>query len=281
VRLRRVIAALAMALAAALNATSAGAIDLTTEEFTELADAARTDAGARAELDRVTAVDGRPIDVAALLSGDPADVDARLTTLSDLRPVSRPVDPDAARNDAAAILAGSEYQDADRSPGIGQRIFEWFADLIPDAIGRALADPALWSLVAAVVLLTGLVLVIRARRRRRSPRRRPERPEAETSRDPDAIEARARRATTDGDYSTAVRLWFEAGAIRLADRGVVPAEVSSTSGAIRRAVASPTMNDLARTFDRVAYGRRTADCVDAEAAESGWTDVLEGMPARG
>jgi hypothetical protein len=41
------------------------------------------------------------------------------------------------------------------------------------------------------------------------------------------------------------------------------------------------MNELARTFDRVAYGRRPADRTDAEAAESGWMEVLAEVRARG
>ncbi len=281
---RRLLAAVALVTMVVTGAAPGFATDVTVPELTALADAtAGGDDAARAELTGVTSVEGRSFPGATLLDGDPADVDQRLRTLAALDASDMTLDTDAARATAASILAGPEYQRAEPAPpGWLQRVSEWLAGLIPEELGEILSSPALWILAAVIGLGTLLVLLGRnvVRRRRIASAPSDERLVV-ARRTAGDLETRARRAAASGDYGTAVRLWFEAGALRLAERGVVPHDTTSTSGAIRRAVPTATMVRLTTTFDRVAYGRRPATADDAQAAEHGWTTVVTELRADG
>jgi hypothetical protein len=252
------------------------ATEVSTPELSALAAAAAAgDATARTSLAAVTEVDGRPVAGARLLEGRPTDVDRRLETLASLTTAGSGVDPDRARAEAASILAGAEYQRGDPTPpGWLQRFTEWLADLIPGEIGEVLFNRVLWILLASIAVATVVFFLIRnAARRRRGEFDREGAPHGEMRRTATGLEQHARRAADAGDYGTAVRLWFEAGAIRLADRGLLTHDTTSTSGAVRRAVPTATMARLTTTFDRVAYGKRIATAEDADAAEEGWTAV--------
>jgi hypothetical protein len=98
--------------------------------------------------------------------------------------------------------------------------------------------------------------------------------------DPARLERSADEAERDGDLAGALRLRFRAGLIRLARARVIPARSSVTTREVRRAVASPEFDVLARDFDEVVYGHRAASAGDVERARAGWPRVLESVGER-
>jgi hypothetical protein len=54
----------------------------------------------------------------------------------------------------------------------------------------------------------------------------------------------------------------------------VPARPSLTAAALARALADPRAERLVATFERVAYGGRTADGEDAREAREGWSALV-------
>lgn len=191
------------------------------------------------------------------------------------------VDPDAARREAQHILSDGRFRSSStprplRSPlhWLGDRINSAFA-----AIGRVLGSVSnlIWLAAAVAVIAVVVWAVVRARRRRvagvptvASLRRAPESDE-----DPDALERAADEAERDGDLARAVRLRFRAGLLRLGGRGVIRYRPSVTTGEVRRALASTRFDDLAGTFEAVAYGGKSADRPDVDAARREWPQVLE------
>ena len=279
---RRVVPIVGVIGALVLGSPPARAADATLDEVARLAEAASTDDAARMQLESITSIDGTPVDLSHVFDGDAVDIDRRLATLADLEPESSQLDTESARNDAAAILSGREYQRVDPAPGIAERIAEWLANLVPDSVAAALSNSTLWLFIAVATLGVGLFFFARNYRRKRlAGSREGSRAQAGSTRRATAVEERAREAAAAGNYSLAVRLWFEAGAMRLADQGIVPHESTSTSGVIRRAVPSATMTHLAATFDQVAYGRRAASHDDAVAAEHGWESIRSEVAHRG
>ncbi|MDJ0960373.1 MAG: hypothetical protein QNJ88_06925 [Acidimicrobiia bacterium] len=281
---RRLLTAVALVTTVVVGSTPAAADEVSLPELAELAAAAAGgDEAARREISAVTSVDGSPVDGAGLLSGDAAAVETRLRTLADRDTPPSAIDADQARSEAASILEGREYQRAEPSPpGWLQRFSEWLAGLVPDEIGQILSSPTLWILVAVLAVATVAFFLLRNAARRRRHDAGSDGPSLGTvARTAADLERRAQRAADAGDYGMAVRLWFEAGALRLADRGAVPRDTTSTSGAIRRAVPTATMAELTTTFDRVAYGQRHATSHDAQAAEQGWGRVIEELSAHG
>jgi Domain of unknown function (DUF4129) len=93
--------------------------------------------------------------------------------------------------------------------------------------------------------------------------------------DPAALDRRADAAEQAGDLSGALRLRFRAGLVRLARARAIPARDSVTTGEVRRALRSAEFDELARSFDEVAYGRREARPDDLARARSSWPRVLQ------
>lgn len=190
--------------------------------------------------------------------------------------------PDEAREAAREILTREEYRST-RTPrplrGVLQQIGEWLEPIL-EPVGDALTwvtedprrlVPAALALVAAAVWTTVNLL------RRRSSfagghagGRREDRGE-----DADELERAANAAEQAGDLATAVRLRFRAGLVRLGDAGALAYRPSLTAGAAARVVPSPTLAELAATFDAIAYGGRPASAVDVDAARAGWRRVLQ------
>lgn len=92
--------------------------------------------------------------------------------------------------------------------------------------------------------------------------------------DPAALERDAARAEANGDFDVALRLRFRAGLARLHQAGRVRLPRTVTTGAVSRQLSSPTFDDLGRTFDAVAYGKRPATAGDAATARERWPRVL-------
>jgi hypothetical protein len=99
--------------------------------------------------------------------------------------------------------------------------------------------------------------------------------------DPAHLERQAAEAEQRGEYATAVRLRFRAGVVRLARRGLVDHADTSRTSAVRRAVPSDTMAQVATTFEAIAYGARPAGRDEAESSRHGWDAIRREVEHRG
>jgi Domain of unknown function (DUF4129) len=99
--------------------------------------------------------------------------------------------------------------------------------------------------------------------------------------DPDALERAADAAELAGDLDVAVRLRFRAGLLRLGGRGAIRYRPSVTTNEVRRVLGSETFDQLAETFDGIAYGGRDAVPPDVDAARREWPRVVADAPHAG
>ena len=182
---------------------------------------------------------------------------------------------DEARAEAERILSDPKYSPAvDRGPGWLERVLDRLAGWIPDPISAALGSWLTWLIAGLVVLTFVVVALVRSRRRGRPWGRLGGRgAESAPGRDAGLLERRAEEAEAAGDYSLAIRLRFEAGAVRLAERGVIDHDETLTAGGLRRAVRLHAADHAAAEFDRVAYGGRAAGPEDAAMARDDWRAI--------
>src|SRR5262249_54540448 len=92
--------------------------------------------------------------------------------------------------------------------------------------------------------------------------------------DPRAPEKRAAAAEGAGGLSTALRLRFRAGLLRLDARGAISFRPSISTFEVRRALRSSDFDGLAATFDDVVYGGREPERSDVVAARDRWPAVV-------
>jgi hypothetical protein len=196
-------------------------------------------------------------------------------------PVAGQVDPDRARDQARDILGSRRYKPAD-VPRPFEGALEWLGDRLRP-IGdffSSITESLLGKVVLAALLagIVTLVVLLVARRRAAGEagagagRRRTSRDE---SRDPARLEREADAAERRGDLDAALRLRFRAGLLRLDRAGAISFRPSITTGQVARRLRLPTFDDLAVTFDAVAYGGRHASATDVSAARTTWPRVLE------
>jgi hypothetical protein len=190
------------------------------------------------------------------------------------------VDPDQAREQAREILGGRRYKPAE-VPRPFEGVLTWLGDRlrpigdffsrVADSVPGKILLGAL--LVGAVTLLTWLLARHRTatsatggdgRRRGDAERIDP----ARLERDADAAEHR-------GELDLALRLRFRAGLLRLDRTGAIHFRPSITSGQVARRLRLRDYDELANTFDAVAYGGRRASAADVSAARSTWPRVVE------
>ena len=93
--------------------------------------------------------------------------------------------------------------------------------------------------------------------------------------DPGRLEREADAAERRGDLDVALRLRFRAGLLRLDRAGAIHFRPSITTGQVARRLRLPSFDDLAITFDAVAYGGRHASATDLQSARAEWPRVLE------
>jgi hypothetical protein len=195
--------------------------------------------------------------------------------------VAGQVDPDRAREQAREILGSRRYKPAD-VPRPFEGALEWLGDRlrpIGDFFSR-ITESLLGKVVLAALLagiVTVIVLLVARRRAARDTgvgagRRRRSRDEG---RDPGRLEREADAAERRGDLDTALRLRFRAGLLRLDRAGAISFRPSITTGQVARRLRLPTFDDLAVTFDAVAYGGRHASATDLSAARTAWPRVLD------
>lgn len=198
------------------------------------------------------------------------------------------VDPDAARRAAQHILSDRRYH-RDPAPRPLRGPLEWLGERF-QSIANSIADvlrpvPGFVWLALALAIAAAVVarIVVIAKRRSVGP------PEAgagafafdgDECEDPAELERLAVEAEQAGDLARAVRLRFRAGLLRLGERGVIEYRPSLTTTEVRRAIGSETFDDLAGTFERVAYGRQDADAPDVDAARRDWPRVLDEVTGR-
>jgi hypothetical protein len=192
------------------------------------------------------------------------------------------VDPEGARDAARDILNDRRFR-REPAPRPFRGPLRWLGDRlqpVTDWIGRVFgAVPGwVWLGLAIVVVAAVVARIIVVSRRRRVGSDRYGRVsgglDAERE-DPDALDRAADDAERRGDLKRAVRLRFRAGLLRLGDRGAIAYRPSVTTGEVRQVLGSATFEELARTFEGVAYGGRPAGPSDLDAARQGWPRVLD------
>jgi hypothetical protein len=193
------------------------------------------------------------------------------------------IDPEAARRAAQHILSDRRYH-RDPAPRPLRGPLEWLGERF-QSIGNWIGDvlrpvPGIVWLALALGIVAAVIarIVVVAQRRRVGP------PTVAFAggafgddgiEDPRELERLADEAERDGDLARAVRLRFRAGLLRLGERGVITYRPSVTTTEVRHAIGSETFDDLARTFERVAYGGQDAAEPDVLAARRGWPRVLD------
>ena len=262
--------------------TTAAAQEVSGFELVALAERA-ADPGARKQLLAVETVDGQPVAVREALegvSGTELERRARLI-LASVREANAAEPPAEARREAQEVLDERRFHGAELPrPFAGP--LEWLGDRIEPVIEwideRGSAFPggpiALWTLLAAGVLLAAATLTSTTIRRRALAIERARRDALPATEDPRALEREAERAERDGDWERAVRLRFRAGLLRLDRRNVIVYRSSLTTGEVARAVDSAAFNEVGARFDAIAYGGRPAERDDAEHARRAWAEVL-------
>ena len=191
------------------------------------------------------------------------------------------VDPDDARAAARSIVSGRRYRSAP-TPRPFRKPLQWLGDRLAP-VWRWLGDvfshvPPLLLLFLAFAVVVGAityaVLMVRTRRGVPVTSRRAGRVPGEESEDPNELERLADVAEREGRLDHALRLRFRAGLLRLGTRGAIKYRPSLTTGEVRRALGSESFDELARTFEAVAYGGRDAALPDLERARQSWPEVV-------
>ncbi len=271
------------------TAPALAASDVTGSKFRSLARDAIGDPEALARLRRVETVDGAPIDIGPALAGaEGEELDRRLEIIADSH-AGAPGGSADARDRAQDILGGRGYREPD-VPRPFEGIFEtlgdwlsplegvvnWVVDLWPSA-----GSPAWWILAIIVFLAAmGITSLLLVRRSRRSVARAATHHKVTKGDDPSELERDADDAEARGDLEAAIRLRFLAGLLRLDRARIIDFYPWITSGQVARRLHSDAFDGIAATFDRVVYGRRTAEPNDAAASRSGWARVLQDASSR-
>lgn len=196
---------------------------------------------------------------------------------------SEPVDPDSARAAARAILGHRQFRSS-HTPRPLRKPLNWLGDRLTGIthwIGRVLSHvpTALLFLIALVAVgLAAAFIVSKVRANRGAADARTRRRDVDGAHveDPAELERAADAAEQAGHLDLAVRLRFRAGLLRLGDRGAIRYRPSVTTNEVRHVLGSESFDELARTFDAVAYGGRDAERPDVDAARREWPRVVAG-----
>ncbi len=291
----RTFAALALVVCAAvvLPASRAHAIDATSDEVRGLAQRATFDPAALERLRSIDSVDGRPADLGRALSGsDQIALGERLRTLAQSG-AAPPVDSGSARGRAREVLSDRKFKETEPPRpfrGAFDRLGDWLDRNLTKPLGRVFralvgwlpgGETTFWVLlVAAVVGLAVFVTIRLARRRARAITVETHGARISMARDdPKDLERRAAQAEANGDLTTAIRLRFAAGLLRLDQAGALSYEPSLTAGQVRRRLRLAPFDRVSVSFEAVAYGGRAPDVEDVEISKTGWGEVLRGLAA--
>jgi hypothetical protein len=190
------------------------------------------------------------------------------------------VDPDEARRAARDILNDRRYRSSS-TPRPFRAQLNWIGERVHDlveAVGRAFSHVPSAIAMSVVIGLVALVAVLVVRfviARRTRPAGGPASVAvAANGEDPDELERAADAAERAGRLDDALRLRFRAGLLRLGDGGAIRYRPSVTTGEVRQVLGSDTFDELARTFEAVAYGGQPASVPDVDAARREWPRVV-------
>jgi hypothetical protein len=256
-------AALVAALVLAGAPAVASATEVSRSELVALAEEARGDEAALAELRAVTEVEGATVDLETALDGaEGEDLDSRLELLArsaETAP-SASLGADDARAQAEEILADPPEPPPVEGEGVA-------LDLPAPSLPLAVA-------IALLVLALAVFAARRAGQRTVLDREATTARRAEGPRKPGDLEREANEAERRGDFATAVRLRFQAGLARLDELGTIDLRPSLTASGVVRESGIQAVEGLAGTYERIAFGEREANESDAETQRSGWRKVV-------
>ena len=284
-RRARVAAALTALLALAVPAGAAAASVNSRQLHTLAARAAAGSSSALAQLRTVTAVDGRPAQIAASLNtGDAAQLQSRLAALSAGTSADTSAGANAgpsaadstaaAQRRAAAILTASQYSKAPVPDPVNNALHDLAKALSRLANGTP-GGPAVFWLVAGALVLGLATLGARRMLRRLDPVAQAAAAAARSAgEDPTALEQAAQAAEQRGAFGDAIRLRFRAGLLLLSARRAIEYRPSLLTADVAKRLRSPQFDALAASFERVAYGGAPAAESDAAAARDGWRALL-------
>jgi hypothetical protein len=276
------LAGVVVLLAFCLPAAPAAASEVSSAQLRSLAEEAAESEAALAELRRVDAVDGRPMDVAGALRGARGEeLEERLAQLAQSLPQRAGQAAGDPRAQARDVLAEGRFHGSS-VPGPFRGLIDWLEGLVPDFDGWLdwLDDvlPGGRSVVWAVLggVLAGIVWWVARRFLNRRVRAAAEAAGAAAApvEDPRALERQAEAAEAAGDLERALRLRFRAGLLRLDARGAIVFRPSISTFEVRRALRSDDFDSLAATFDDVVYGGRPPEGSDVAAARERWPAVV-------
>jgi hypothetical protein len=200
--------------------------------------------------------------------------------------IAAAVDPDEARRVAREILNGRQYRSSP-APRPLRKQLDWIGDRVHGVIdwfGRAFSHlPSGIALGVATTAITLAIVYIVMRTRGRGnadTRRRSQVIGPDTPESPDELERAADDAERDGRLDEALRMRFRAGLLRLGNRGAIRYRPSVTTNEVRRVLGSETFEELARTFEGVAYGGHDAATTDVDTARREWPHVVASAAPR-
>lgn len=165
--------------------------------------------------------------------------------------------------------------------GYVRRAIDWFNQTVLGVGENSTAGRFLfWTIITLVILIVAAVVTTRLVKRRAASLAidRAAVVTAQEVESPDILERQAAAALAQRQHEEAIRLYYRAGLIRLGRRGVIQYEPSLTSGEVADIVQTAVFDHIARTFDGVAYGHRSANADQVAAARSDWDTLLAGGP---
>jgi hypothetical protein len=198
--------------------------------------------------------------------------------------------PDAsrARAEARHILAEDRFKTKslpDPLRGVKKSVGDWLRDTFgssaPSRGGLVTGknhslSPLFWlvtALVVAALVIWASVRIARNRAGNADVEADHEHDQEEIT-DAELLERMAEAAEESGELEAAIRFRFRAGLLRLDRAGAIEFRPSITSGQVARRLHLPAFDDLASTFDAVAYGGRAPSHPDVDASRREWPRVL-------
>ncbi len=156
---------------------------------------------------------------------------------------------------------------------IGRRIQDAF-----DAVAGVLPGGAtvLWTILAVIVLLAVVALTARSTRRALREPGEAGAPRGGARVTAESLERAAVEAERAGRLQEAVRLRFQAGLMRLAERDLIDPAASTPNAQLRRTLRSARFDALAGRFDEIVYGGDEAREQDVEDARREWALLVGG-----
>jgi Domain of unknown function (DUF4129) len=142
--------------------------------------------------------------------------------------------------------------------------------------GFSLAFGSWWPYVLAVlaIVVGALAGYFGFRRRTRLESTDIHQRAASARQDPEELERLAEAAAAAGDFASAVKLWYQAGVLRLTLRGSITSGPMRTDAQLVSELPSATLAALANRHAQIVYGRQRATSDDAQRAREGWRVVV-------